>query len=181
MTDSIWQTIAATPWWIYPLYAYILWIGLMTTKARVVSVRMLSIAPFFFVFLSMMTLFMMLHTITWAYLSIWIGALFLGTGLGYLHLTVCRIRMDKHSSSLYLPGTWVLFIIFLILFLCKVFFKRPLTFDIQLLMNPKYATFLIFFYGLITGLLIGRLGYALRCLKSGPFLNDNEMVVRASP
>lgn len=55
-------------------------------------------------------------------------------------------------------------------FIAKYYIGFSLNIDPQLFLNPDHAVFIALLYGLLTGFVLGRLGYGLRCMKSGPYL-----------
>jgi hypothetical protein len=169
MKETIWQTIASTPWWMFLFSAYFIWVCYNATKPRIVTIRQLTVMPLFIISLSVMSMCAMMKTVSYFHYALWLGMFLLGTGLGYLHFLMLNIKAIKSLNSVYLPGTWAPLFIILSLFISKSYFGYQFTFDPQTLVDPEYAILIILAYGLFTGLFIGRLGYALRCMKSGPF------------
>lgn len=167
MTISIWEKIAETPWWIYVLYISLIYIGFLGTKARIIPIKQLFILPGMFLILSFCSMYLM-HLTLFA-LMCWIATIVLGMGLGWLQFRIFKIKAVKDEAKLYVPGTWSLLVIILIIFATKYYYGYELETNPQQLLSPKFAAILALIYGFFTGLSIGRASYAMRCLKVGPY------------
>lgn len=173
MTNSVWEIAANTPWWVYLLFIYLVRMGFLARKPRTVPVRMLFILPSILIVFSIFSLYHIVQ-LNAANLLIWLGAIFLGIGIGWLQYYSLRIKAVRNEEKLYVPGTWGLLIIVLVIFAIKFYFGYELTIDPSLFLQAKYSFWLLSVYGFFTGLFLGRLIYALRCIKSGPYLNPIE-------
>jgi hypothetical protein len=169
METSIWQSIALTPWWVYFIGTYLIWAGYQATKPRLVTVSQLTIMPVLFLSLSVMNMCAMPIQFSVMHLSIWGSTLFLGVGLSYLQCRLFKIKTDKASNSLCLPGTWLILIALMVCVALKFYFDISLSIDPMVFINPENTILSVFLYGLITGLFIGRLSYTIRCLRVGDF------------
>ena len=169
MNDSIWQAIANIPWWIYATFIYLIRLGLLASKPRVVPIQNLFILPSFFVLLSLVCIYTS-KELSFFTLSIWLSTLLLGALLGWFQFRMFKIKAIKEEAKLYLPGTWSLLILILISIALKFYFINSAnTFDAHVLTQPKFAGWLFSLYGFFTGLFLGRFFYSWRCLKVGPF------------
>jgi hypothetical protein len=172
MRDTIWQTIAATPWWMFTLYIYLIWASFLATKPRLVSLKNLFVSSLFFLSLSVMGMCSMMRFISITHYAIWVGTLFLGTGLGYLQFSIMNVRAVKDTHTFPLPGTYLPLIVLLVFFTTKFYWGYDITIDPQSFIDPKNSILLVFIYGLLNGIAIGKLSYALRYLKT-PILKEN--------
>lgn|GEM_PF-1323183 len=166
MTNSFWQTIAATPWWVYLFSAYLLRLSIVATQPRSIPVKTLANALSLFVALSVFMLIALYQNITLAHLSVWVGTLFLGTGLGYLQFDRAKVKAMKETASIHLPGTWLILVLLILFVLSKWYFDFPLHVTPQYLLSPAYTLWCLFLYGLLTGIFVGRFIYAWYCLKN---------------
>ena len=169
MTDSIWEAIANTPWWVFVLFIFLVRIGLLARKPHIISMKQLLILPIMFFALSLVAIFnLKFQTIN---LLLWAGAILFGIVLGWLHFRLLKISAIKEKAMLYVPGSWNVLIIILTLFALKYYYNYEIALNSQMLNNPKIIMVLMLSYGLFTGLFIGRITYAFRCLRTGPYLS----------
>lgn len=95
MQETIWQTIAATPWWMFLTFVYLVWVCYQAAKPRLVTIKQLAAIAFAFFCLSAFNLCAIMQAVTYTHLSIWTGMLFLGTGLGYLQFSFIASKRSK--------------------------------------------------------------------------------------
>jgi hypothetical protein len=171
--NSIWQIVAGTPWWVYVLFIYLMRLGFYATKSHIIPVKKIFIMPMIFLVLSIVSMFgMALNAFN---LSIWVASILVGAVLGWLQYKALRIKAVKNKASLYVPGTWSLLIIITLIFSIKYYFGYTISIDPNVLMQPQYTAWILGLYGLFSGLFIGRLTYALRCIKVGPFVMEEAL------
>ena len=165
---AFWQIIATTPWWAYLLLMYIVNIGFAARRPRYLHYNQLIIAPSVLTTLFLLTFY---HLLPWqlVYLAVWGAMIPLGAVLGWLQYKHLKIKAIRHTAKLYIPGTWSVLIIMVLLFSLKYYLGLKISFDATTLQQPKYIWSLVTAYGLFTGLFLGRAFYAQRCLQMGPF------------
>ncbi len=173
MTNSIWEIIADTPWWVYVVFFALMQAGFTATKPRIISIKQLYLLPILFLLFSFIALARIQLDLTNFFL--WLGAIMFGTGLGWLQFRALKIKAIKNEAKLYIPGTWSVMVIILIAFTLKYYYGYQLAIDTRLILSPKFAGWLSLAYGLFTGLFVGRITYAHRCLKTGPFMAENAV------
>lgn len=171
MPNSFWEMVANTPWWVYLIFTYLIYISFLATKPRVISFRQLLILPSIFITLSIISLSTILQIDAYN-IFLWSSALFLGIPLGWLQFFLQKIKAIKNESKLYIPGTWSLFFFCLFIFAAKYYYSFELAIDPKSIASSPYAPYILLLYGLFTGLFIGKLFYSLQCYKSGPYLVD---------
>ncbi|RDI45161.1 DUF6622 family protein [Aquicella lusitana] len=172
MNNSIWEIIAGTPWWVYVLFVLLVRFGILASKPRIIPFRQLLLLPAVFIPLSFASLYQM-H-LSLSLFGLWAGALLLGAAGGWLQFRFINIKAIKNQSKLYVPGTWSILIIILIVFAVKYYYSYESAVNPGQIINPHINVWFALLYGLFTGLFIGRVAYALRCLKTGPFLSTEE-------
>lgn len=169
-TSNVWESVAATPWWVYGLFLYLMNLCYLTTKARIIHIKNIFIMPGLLLSLTFISMFFILHPrLNDIYL--WIGGLLSGIPAGWLHFRLLRIKAIAYENKLYIPGTWGMFVLVFSLLAIKHYYGYRIAFDLQAIKYGAYNTQLLFLYGLVTGLFIGRVRYALRCIKHGPYAN----------
>ena len=172
MTNSIWERIAETPWWLAVFFIFFVWLAFLATKPQVISVKQLFVLPILFFLLSLGIFFYLPFKTSSFFL--WTGAILLGAPLGWLHFRLFQIKAIKDQAKLYLPGNWGLFIFIMIISALKYHYGDALPLDVRMIYDPHIMTGIAVLYGLFIGLYIGRMTYALRCLKNGPYAAITE-------
>jgi len=167
MTMSIWEKIAEVPWWTYPVFFYLIKISLSATKPHYITLKQLLFIPSSFIVLSAIGMYFKIP-LTAYHSFIWIGTVFIGIAIGWLHFFIFRIKAIKHTSQLYLPGNYSVIALTIGMFTAYCF-GYPVSDLVSWLITPNAAPMLMGLYGLFTGLFIGRLIYAYRCIKHGPY------------
>lgn len=170
MTNSIWEIIANTPWWVFLLFGYLLWVGFLATKPHQVHIKTLFLFPAFLFIFSLISLISFHFSVTT--ILIWLGAMLLGASLGWLHYQSLRVRAVQNAQKIYVPGTWVLLFIIIAGFSAKFYFGYEIAINPEFSFQPTYYIAMILLYGLLTGLFFGRFLYARHCLKFGPYLDS---------
>jgi len=170
MTNSIWNILAETPWWVYVLFIYLIRLGIKATKPQTVPLKNLLLLPLAFFTLSCLSIYFSLK-ITALHIALWSLALLVGSFLGFLQGRLLKIKAIKHESQLHFPGSWSLLIMLLIIFASKYYLGHETAIDPAILTQPSSAAAMFALYGLMTGLFFGRVGYAIKCIKVGPYLS----------
>ncbi len=168
MHESIWQTIAYTPWWMIVLFGYLAHASYLATKPSALPIRKLIFLPVFFFVASLLGMFILVKPNT-ANLACWAVMLLLGTGLGWLQFRVSNIKASKEDRTLHIPGTWSALILLIAAISAKYYFGFQLNLSPELFQTTPYANALMGLYGFVTGLFIGRSYYAVHAAKHGPF------------
>ncbi len=174
MSNSIWETIALTPWWTYVVIWYLLYLSFKAAKPRIVSLNT-------FIFLHILTTSFILIGLFYLvemnlpHILICLASALVGVLLGWLHFRAHKIKALKNEAKFYMPGSWVLLILIILLVIAKYYY-----FGSQLLFNPtvfkqeKFTPYILTITGLVIGLFIGRTLYLLRCIKYGPYLQQES-------
>lgn len=169
MNTVNWQAIAATPWWVFLYVGFIIWLAYSVSKPRIISLKQLYLLSLFFCALTALAVCPMYKSLALTDSLIWLDAMILGTGLGYLQLQFQQAKAIPNTESIYHPGTWLFFVLILAGLGAKFYFDLDINFTPQDFINPKNLFYILFAYGLFTGIYTGKLGYALRSTKQGPF------------
>ncbi len=168
-TRTIWEIIANIPWWVYALFFYIFYISVRAIKPRIVTVKNLIILPSIFIIFSIAGFYASGY-FTFIHFLLAVGAGCVGYLLGWWYFRWMKVKAIQYQSKLQLPGTWSVLVMVLVFFLLSYFLGDILTPTAQSIKQPHYIKWLFIIYGVLIGFFIGRLAYALRCLKRGPYL-----------
>lgn len=173
MTNSLWETAANTPWWFYLMVIVLFRLSLLARHPRIIHIRNLYFVPSLFIPLSLFTIFFTLpvHILG---IAMWVGALFLGIVLGWLQFKFFNIKAIRHEAKLHIPGSWNMFIFLLVLCVVKYYYNYHFNFDWEYYKETNNANVLLFLYGLLAGLMLGKIFYSKRCIKVGPFFSLNN-------
>lgn len=169
MQTSIWEKIADTPWWFSLVIIGFVGIAWLATKPKTVPVKNLFFVPAIYIPLSVASICLTIPLNAIAIL-LWLGAALLGIAVGWLHYRLIKIKAVKNQASLYVPGTWSIFGLLLVVAVSKYYYDYPLMIDPQLFAQAEYANLFVGLYGLFAGIFIGKIIYSLRCVKNGPFV-----------
>jgi hypothetical protein len=170
MTASIWESIADTPWWMYLGFIGLFALSWSATKPREIPIRNLLATPLVFIPFSLLCISFTLP-INALNIGIWVVTAALGTVLGWWQFRLMKIKAIKDKLMIHMPGTRSLFIFMFLISAAKYFYGFSFSDYLALFTQVKYAKPILGGYGLLTGLLIGKVFYCLRCVKVGPFLS----------
>jgi len=81
--DAIWNAAIHTPWWVYFLFIYLMFIGYKSSKTGVVPLGKLYVLPAIFLAMSVETLISNFNITPFVF-GIWFVSILLGAGLGWL-------------------------------------------------------------------------------------------------
>jgi len=165
--ETFWNAAVNTPWWVYLLFVYLMFVGYKASKKGVVPLIKLVILPAIFFVLSLETL-VSSFKISLLSFVVWFLSLFVGAVLGWLLICRQSIRVDKEKKLFELPGTWVTGIVIFLIFVVKFYFGYELSTDPELKQNTIFELSMLFFSGVFSGSFIGKLFNYLYRLKTSP-------------
>lgn len=147
--------IKGTPFWVWAIFAFLLYRGIRALKTRVVPLKKIFILPAIFISLALYRLVSSNGAIALQNLW-WFFAFVTGVSLGFLLFKSTKIQADKKKYLIKLPGTLSTLIMILIIFGIKFCFGYISA------LNSVFAKSLMFLHlklitsGMISGLTLGR-------------------------
>lgn len=155
--EAVWTALTNTPTWVYLLFAFLIWVGIKASKPRVLPIKKLFILPAVFVYMSTHTL-LTSFAIHFIDVSIWAGAIFLGTVIGWFEIfrNHTKIKVDKQQHLIQIPGSWMTLALIIIIFASKYYFSYELDVDPALIKQSWFEYSMLSVSGVCTGILIGR-------------------------
>jgi hypothetical protein len=159
-------TLQYTPWWVYLLLAYVIFIGIKASKSRTVSLRKLFILPIIFLALS---LEMLITHFDLNGLSVctWIGSVLLGSAIGALLVVRQPITVDHNKKTLHLGGSWSTMILIFMIFAGKYYCGYALHADPGAAINTHTEIIVLAISGACSGAFLGRmLSYISRYMRA---------------
>lgn len=147
------EILEDTPWWVYLLFIYLVFIGLRATRPRTTSLNKVFFLPLIFT----------LWNLAWLYeriqghfllLFFWPFGIAVGIFSGWAMVRKWHIAYHKSQRTISLPPTWSTLILILLVFAVRYFF----VFNYEI--HPEKASHLFLadslISGTITGIFIGR-------------------------
>lgn len=163
MNTSIWETIALTPWWFFLVIYSALYLSYQMTKPQTIRLKA------WLVYNSISTVFILVSLYAFLHLNLSIvglGACFACVGLllGWLHFHGVTINAEK--TRFHLPGSWAVMLFCVAMVIGKYYyFGYQVFFDPKILLEAKYAPYILAFSGLFAGLNVGRMIAVLRAYR----------------
>ncbi len=154
--------LSGTPWWVYLIFLYLLWIGFQASKPRKIPLRRLFILPLLLTVWSLYGLFLRMDG-RYGYFVVWIVALLVGGALGWVWVRKWKATVNWHEKTINLPGSWSVLIFVLIIFVAKYWFGYTYSVNPESVYNPTIFLSDAIISGFITGIFVGRV--ACFCTK----------------
>ncbi|MBV53415.1 MAG: hypothetical protein CL816_05030 [Coxiellaceae bacterium] len=167
LIEAIGYTLWNTPWWVYILLAYCVFVGVKAAKGGVMPYTKVIIIPIIFTYLSLDALLSNFSLDVFV-ISVFFVSLLFGILSGLLQALKQNIEVDRSRLLIKVSGTWSTLVIILIIFFTKYYFGYQSAVDPELLENTHFEFAMLFVSGVTAGLFIGRLAYYTRRLYYGP-------------
>lgn len=159
------EILLHTPWWVYVLFAYILYVGIKATKMRSVPVLQLFIAPAIFTILSIHTLIGRIGD-HFLYLIPWGIAAMIGITIGWIEMHRLNIIVDRKKRLLKIPGSAFTLILFLLFFGSKYYYGFMSATDPEQVKEIQFVILILMISGIGTGIMWVRgFGYFFKYVK----------------
>ncbi|MDN3505833.1 MAG: hypothetical protein P0S96_01220 [Simkaniaceae bacterium] len=156
--ETIITMLRSTPWWVYLLFFYVLYIGIRALKPRTFSVNKLFIVPLIVLALTIWNLIDKFES--FKDLLIWALFIPIGFAAGWGIVQSFKIRGDHKKLLIRMPGSPFILVLLLFVFVIRYFFgyMKATTPDI----GPVLHSLDLAFSGIFLGLFIGRLFATLK-------------------
>lgn len=169
MNNSIWQSIASTPWWYAVIFIWAAYVSRLSTKPSTIPLIRFYTATLFFLLVAAIAIFSLLHP-TLAHYAVFAVMAVLGGGLGWLRFSMLSVRAIPDKNMLTLPGTWTLALTFIVSFIAIFFFGWTPQFNASYFHSHAFNLHAMMMYGFLSGFFIGRTAHASHIAKYGPFI-----------
>lgn len=155
--ETIFDALKGTPWWVYLVFVYVLYIGILGLKSRTISLGKVFLLPFIFLLWSVWSLIRGYQ----AQSDIWIWILFLVIGgiAGWGMMQKFNVRGDHKKLLVRVPGSPMILILVLIVFGVKYFFGYMQAIGES---GIVFHSLYLVISGLVTGIFAGRAFAILR-------------------
>lgn len=169
MMAYVFGIVSHTPWYVYLILAYLIFVGVKSLKGGEVSLIKLAIIPVIFVWMSIDEFLRTANFSTGSFI-IWLIGIVIGAYLlGWKPYKALGIKVDKKTKELVIPGNWLTLILLIVTFVVKYAIAVALSIDPSISGMTMYVLLLV--SGIFTGAFVGRVLYGLYLLKHGPFVS----------
>lgn len=144
-----------TPWWVWPIFIFVIYRGLQACKPRTFSIYKLAIIPSLFLAVSIQGICTLQCPMSGIWF-LWVSGLILGIAAGGYIFTTKPIEADKKKSLIKIPGSPLILILSLLIFTSKYYIGYLAATNPMALLQTSMITLRILFSSLMPGLLIGR-------------------------
>lgn len=160
------QVFQQTPWWVFPLFFYLMKIGIDATKPRIFKIRYLFILPVVLLAFSINSL-LFLFSVSLVTLAIYFSFLLLGAFIGWALVRNLKLRFDHIHHLIGLPGSFTTLICILAIFPSKYYLNYLIATHPGICATIEFAILHIGLSSAYTGLFLGRLiGYLIHRSRS---------------
>lgn len=154
------QIITKTPLYVWPLFFYLVYIGLKARKTTLVPWKVLFIMPSVFITWSFYTI-LTRYTVSFPTLFSWLLCLAIGSIIGYVITNQQKLNCHKKTGRIELSGSYLTLIFSMSIFTLKY------GINMSAALHPEWLGTLILFIPellatIISGIFLGR---ALRCFR----------------
>ncbi len=173
MLISIIKTLSKTPWWVFAVFGYLIYLGIKSTKKRTISIIKLTIIAITFFIFSVKGLDS-LWDITDFVAYIWLVAILVGIFFGWLSFIGKEVIIDKKAGLVQIPGSYNILLIFMTVFISRYVIGYFDALNLEFIVNPYMIFFKIFVSSLPPGILLGRLLFIFKNYIYGPYGELNK-------
>jgi len=171
--ETIVQFLKHTPTYVYAIFAYLLYVGIKSSKDRVVSIIRTPIIGLVFLYLAASTIYKSFPDTGFIWGTFFLS-LITGSFLGYLQVYKQDIKIDKAKKLIALPGTWSTIIILLIIFVGKYYIGYNHHEKPEMFQKLEFQLLGLGIMGISSGLFVGKtINYFYRFFK-GPYIELTE-------
>ncbi len=156
MLDTLWQFIINTPWWVFILLGFLIWMGIKASRPRTVKLSKLFMLPIFFT-IAGITNIVTVFQVSFIHLFWWVLGIMVVSFLAYLRAKHLSIQVNRAQHTLIIPGTYITLVMIIIIFTSKYYFAAMLGWKPELAHSAQFAAIDLFISGCVTGWFIGNL------------------------
>ena len=164
------EAVARTPYWVWALFAFLLFIGIRGLKPTTAPFARLAVLPVVFLAWGLSG-FATTYGLRPVGMAVWIAALAVGVGFGWLVARSIEIHADKERGLIRLPGNTLNLVLILIIFATKYTLGVLAGFRPSITGELLYMATDVGVSGLLTGMFAGRLFGLWRKYKAAPHEN----------
>ena len=160
--------LTSTPWYVYLIFAYLVFVGIKALKGGILPLGKLFILPIIFVWMSVDTINQHLG-FTSIHLGYWALGIVIGSVIGWWQFNRLNIVVDQQHKLLQVPGSVIALTLIVLTFAVKYYIGYTLVAHPHF--SIAFAQKLLVISVVFNGFFIGRLINGLQRLKRGPSVN----------
>lgn len=143
------------PFYVYPLFFLLIYIGIKRSYERSVSIERLFITPIIFISLSLKSALTLFEPGNFAILN-WIIGGIIGTGLGLLHVRNRKINLGKSKREIVIPRDWSMLMLIIGIFSIEFIIHYIIESGSKIALSPLFKTSSLLLLGMIACTSLGR-------------------------
>lgn len=153
--ETIKDFLINTPVYVYLILSYLLFIGIKSTKKRIVSFFRAIILVIFFIYLSINNILKFsINSLDFIPLGL---SLLVFSSISWKLTSLQKIKVDKEKQLFSLPGTWTNLIVLLLIFTTKYYIGYQKHLNVFYFENAHLKHFTILSSGFSLGFSLGRI------------------------
>ena len=161
------QILAHTPWWVFAIFALLIYRAVRATRPNVTSLWRMAVIPGILTLWSLAGLAERTAPDTRALLA-WIVSLAVGAAIGWLMLRGVAVRADHARGLVWRPGDWSYPPLVLAIFVVKYAFGYMSAVEPSRLLDPGFRLAEIMTSGVITGVFVGKFTLCMLKYRAAP-------------
>ena len=171
------EIIINTPWWVFAIFIYVLFIGIRAFWDRkIYNIMQLLTVPLILSGFSLMGL-VRNYGFSLYGLNYFLLASLMGIILGYFYASKSGVQVASDLKYIIIPGNFITLILMLLIFSKKYFLGYKYSIDQALKDNIYYMLFDIITSGFLIGILFGRSIYYAKTLGKEIYLSVAAYIV----
>ncbi len=145
------------PTWVWILFGVLVYIGVKRCFTSKVKVKQLLLLPIGLLYLSFNNLYAIVRQHP-PVLLMWILGFSGMAAVGAYYVRNVKIKADKHTGMIEIPGDCSVLIIILLIFVLQFFFHYAIGAGFHYASDISFLALMVFFSGMSSGFVIGRNG-----------------------
>ncbi len=166
--ETLKLSLIHTPWWVYVLFARLIFIEIKASRPSQTDIYKMFIMPILFTCVSIHTLLTGIPLQPWTIAS-WLVSTFIGCYLGWLKIKHSIVTVEPKTKIVHNQGDWGIMVIITIILVSKYYFSYALGTDPTMVNNTIFDLSMPAVSGIASGMFIGRLIRYYDSFKHGPF------------
>jgi hypothetical protein len=149
------QILSHTPIWVGGLFVMLLAFGFVQTRSRNVNKFVAYVLPVVMIALSLLGI-QSSFGLKPTPVALWAVGLILVTLCGYRFFRDRKVVFDRGTNSYFIPGSWIPFIVIMVIFLTKYTFAASRGLNVDGVNSPEVEILLSLAYGCFSGYFASR-------------------------
>lgn len=150
------QILINTPVWVYILFLFLLFLGIMQTKDRVLTIKKVFILPIILLVLSFFGTISAFGIDIKAVL-LWLIGVVLGSCISLYYKIPKNVTYNKLEKNFFVKGSFLPLILIMIIFFLKYFVGVTKAVNPELLNKEIFIIIVSSMYGILSGIFFGRI------------------------